>query len=157
MIEPAVPDDVPAIQCIAQNAGVFSSNEIASVSEMLGAFFNPTPDDDFLFIVSRDASRAVDGFACYGPIPFTDRVWDLYWICVERSRQRNGVGRELIRCVSQHLRAHTARAIYLETSQSDAYRAARAFYEREGFECIAQLPDFYASGEGKVIYRKVFQ
>jgi ribosomal protein S18 acetylase RimI-like enzyme len=157
MIEPARPEDAPAIQGIARSAGVFSPNELASVSEMLDAFFNPTPDDDFLFIVSCDGSRGVVGFACYGPIPFTDRVWDLYWICVERSRQRNGVGKELIRGISEHLRARAARAIYLETSESDAYGAARAFYEREGFECIARLPDFYAGGEGKKIYRKEFR
>ncbi len=155
MIEPAKPEDAPAIECIAKNAGVFSPNELASVSEMLGAFFNPGPDDDFLFIVSRDPSRAIDGFACYGPIPFTDRSWDLYWICVDRSRQRNGVGRELIHCMSEHLRASSARVIYLETSESDAYRAARAFYEREGFERVASLQDFYAPGEAKVIFSKV--
>ncbi len=157
MIEPARHDDAPAIECIARNAGVFSPNELASVSEMLGAFFNPTPDDDFLFIVSRDESHTITGFACYGPIPFTDRVWDLYWICVERSRQRNGVGSELIHCMSEDLHARSARAIYLETSESDTYRAARAFYEQEGFECVARLSDFYTRGEGKVIYRRVFR
>lgn len=156
MIEPARSQDAPAIHCIAQNAGVFSPNEIASVSEMLDAFFDPGPDDDFLFIVARDGARNVTGFACYGPIPFTDRVWDLYWICVERSRQRNGVGRELLHCMGEDLQAHKARAIYLETSQSDSYHAARAFYEREGFECVAHLEDFYAPGEGKVIFRKTF-
>ncbi len=156
MIEPARSDDAPAILCIAQNAGVFSTNEISSVSEMLDAFFDPGPDDDFIFIVHRDAARAVNGFACYGPIPFADHVWDLYWICVERKHQRNGVGRELIHRMSEDLNLRSARGIYLETSDSEAYRAARAFYEREGFECVAHIADFYARGEGKIIYRKTF-
>jgi len=154
MIEPASPQDAAAIHCIAENAGVFSQSEIKSVDEMLDAFFNPTPDDDHTFIVYRDETRTVLGLACYGPTPFTDRIWELYWICVERARQRNHVGHALMEFISAELKAQTARALYLETSDSDAYAPARAFYEREGFECAAHLNDFYARGEGKIIYRK---
>jgi GNAT superfamily N-acetyltransferase len=154
MIDLAQPEDAPAIHRVAKNAGVFSAQEITSVGEMLDAFFHPTLDDDFIFLVARDGARAVTGFACYGPTPFTDRVWELYWICVERAQQRNHVGGELIARVYAEVRAHFARALYLETSDSEAYRPARAFYEREGFECAAHLADFYARGEGKIIYRK---
>ena len=156
MIEPARPEDAPAIMQIANEAGVFSPNEISSVSEMLDAFFDPTPNDDHTFIVYRDRAQLVRGFVCYGPTPFTDRVWELYWICVDRKLQRSGVGREMVQRLSDDLQRCAARAIYLETSNSEAYQAARAFYEREGFECIAQLGDFYAAGEGKLIYRKIF-
>ena len=154
MIEPPCPEDAPAIRCIAENAGVFSPSEIASVSEMLDAFFDPTPDDDHLFVACRTPAGILDGFACYGPVPFTDRVWELYWICVERRRQRNGVGRELLQFVTKALRERSVRAVYLETSDSAAYCTARAFYEREGFKCVAHLEDFYAPGEGKLIYRR---
>ena len=150
----AKPADAAAIHHIAENAGVFSEREIKSVSEMLDAFFNPTSDDDHTFIITRDDARGVTGFACYGPTPFTDRVWELYWICVERTRQRNHTGHTLVEHISTELQAKSARALYLETSDSDAYQPARAFYECEGFECVAHLDDFYAPGEGKMIYRK---
>ncbi len=153
----AQPQDAETIRRIAENAGVFSEREISSVSEMLDAFFNPTPDDDHTFLVYRDEARTVLGFACYGPMPFTDRVWEVYWVCVEPARQRNHVGRELMAHVFADLGAQSARAIYLETSDADTYRVARAFYEREGFECVAHLDDFYARGEGKTIYRKVLE
>jgi len=152
----ASPQDAAAIHRVAADAGVFSKKEIASVGEMLDAFFNPTPDDDHTFIVYRDETRAVLGLACYGPTPFADHIWELYWICVERARQRNHVAQALMQYVSAELKSQTARALYLETSDSDAYRPARAFYEREGFECVAHLNDFYARGEGKIIYRKTF-
>lgn len=157
MIEPAQPKDAAAIHHVAENAGVFSEKEIKSVSEMLDAFFNPTPDDDHTFIVYRDETRAVLGLACYGPTPFTDRIWELYWICVERTRQRNHVGHALMQYISAELSAQTVRALYLETSDSDIYSPARAFYEREGFECVAHLKDFYARSEGKIIFRKIFE
>lgn len=155
MIQPARRQDAQAIQAIAKNAGVFSENEVTSVGEMLDAFFNPTPDDDHVFLVTRDETRGVTGFACYGPTPFTDNVWELYWICVEPRQQRNHAGHSLIEHICVELRAHSARALYLETSDAGAYQPARAFYEREGFECVAHLDDFYARGEGKKIYRKV--
>jgi ribosomal protein S18 acetylase RimI-like enzyme len=155
MIEPASRQDAAAIHDVAAHAGVFSQQEIKSVDEMLDAFFNPTPDDDHTFLVYRDEMRTVLGLACYGPTPFTDGVWELYWICVDRTHQRNHVGQALIQHVCEKLSALNARTLYLETSDSDAYRPARAFYEREGFECVAHLNDFYARGEGKIIYRKI--
>ena len=154
MIEPATLNDAPAIHRISESAGVFSQREIASVGEMLDAFFNPTPDDDHIFLIHR--APAVVGFACYGPTPFTDRVWEVYWICVERKHQRNHVGHELMEHIKSTLRAQSARALYLETSDSDAYQAARVFYEHEGFENVAHLADFYAAGEGKKTFRYLF-
>ena len=157
MIEPAQPKDAAAIHHVAENAGVFSEKEIRSVDEMLDAFFNPTPDDDHTFIVYRDETNAVLGLACYGPTPFADRIWELYWICVERTHQRNHVGHALMESIWAELSAQTARALYLETSDSDAYRPAREFYEREGFKDVAHLNDFYAHGEGKIIFRKIIE
>lgn len=154
MIDLAQPEDAPAIHLIAQNAGVFSSQEVISVGEMLDAFFNPTPDDDFVFLVCRDGGRAVTGFVCYGPTPFADRIWEVYWICVERERQRNHIAQKLIGRVYAEVCAQSARALYLETSDSEVYSPARSFYSREGFERVAHLNDFYKCGEGKVIYRK---
>jgi ribosomal protein S18 acetylase RimI-like enzyme len=55
------------------------------------------------------------------------------------------------------VRAQGARAIYLETSDSLAYQPAREFYERHGYQRVAHLPNFYAVGEGKVIYCKTFE
>ncbi len=143
---------------IAETAGVFNTSELQVVREMLRAFFNPTPDDDYEFVICRNGTPdSVAGFACFGPTPLADRIWDLYWICVERSQQRTGVGSQLLQYIEDKLRRRGARAIYLETSDSEAYTPARCFYERNGYERVAHLPDFYAPGEGKIIYRKVFQ
>jgi len=125
------------------------------VSEMLDAYFHPTPQDDWEFVVYRNGNpHSIAGFACYGPTPLADRIWDLYWICVDRAQQGNGVGSQLLERVEANLRARGARALYLETSDSDAYRPAREFYEHHGYVPVAHLDDFYAPGEGKVIYCK---
>ena len=156
-IETPQPEDVPSIERVAIDTGVFTSDEIHIVNEMLGAFFDPAPRDDHTFVIYRNGNpNAVTGFACYGPTPLTDRVWDLYWLCVDHAEQRHGIGGELLEKIEQDLSARHARAIYLETSDSEAYAAARGFYARHGYERLADIADFYAPGEGKVIYRKVF-
>ncbi|MBI5305182.1 MAG: GNAT family N-acetyltransferase [Chloroflexi bacterium] len=158
MIEPPKPSDAPAIECLARTVGVFTPEEVQVVHEMLDAFLHPAPGDDYSFVVYRNGNpNAIDGFACFGPTPLTDRVWDLYWICVDRAGQRQGIGTQLLQGVENELRTRGARAVYLETSDSPQYCAARAFYQRHGYECIAHINDFYAPGEGKVMYRKNLQ
>jgi ribosomal protein S18 acetylase RimI-like enzyme len=155
LIETPRPDDAPAIERLATGTGVFTPEEIRVVGEMLGSFFNPDPQDDHTFVIYRNGDpNGVSGFACYGPTPLTDHVWDLYWICVDRAEQRRGIGSELLERVEANVRAQRGRAIYLETSDSDDYARARGFYERQGYECVAHISDFYSPGEGKVIYRK---
>ncbi len=158
MIEQPTPKDVPAIEQIAVGTGAFNTVEVGIVREMLDAFFHPEPRDDHTFVIYRNGNAdSVAGFACYGPAPMTDRVWDLYWICVDSSKQKTGIGSQLLQYVEQQVCAQGARALYLETSDTEVYRAARAFYVRNGYECIAQMDDFYAPGDGKVVFRKVFR
>ena len=52
------------------------------------------------------------------------------------------------------MRKAGAKHIYADTSSSDRYAGTRGFYQRMGFEEDARLPDFYAPGDGKVIYVK---
>jgi ribosomal protein S18 acetylase RimI-like enzyme len=157
-IQSPQPTDLPTLTRIAENAGVFSADELRAMREMLQAFFDPGPDDDHEFVIYRNGTpESVAGFVCFGPTPFTDRVWDLYWICVDRTQQGTGIGSQLLQYVEEQLRARGARALYLETSDSPAYAPARRLYEYHGYERVAYLKDFYACGEGKVIYCKVLQ
>jgi ribosomal protein S18 acetylase RimI-like enzyme len=94
------------------------------------------------------------GYACYGPIPATRESHDLYWIAVAPERQGRGLGRRLLRAVEREVARAGGRRIYVDTSGRDAYAPTRAFYERAGYVREATLPDFYAPGDAKVIYRK---
>lgn len=157
MIEPPQPSDAPDIERIAAETDAFSPADIAIVRELLDAYLHPEPRDNYSFIVYRNGTHSVIGFACYGPTPLTDRAWDLYWICVDRTYQKNGIGTILLRQVEEEVCNRGARAIYIETSDSETYQAARDFYERNRYETMAHIDDFYAPGDGKVIYRKVFR
>ena len=77
-IEIPRPDDASAMERLAAGTGVFTSEEIRVVGEMLGSFFNPAPQDDHTFVIYRNGNPSgVSGFASYGPTPLAERVWDL--------------------------------------------------------------------------------
>jgi ribosomal protein S18 acetylase RimI-like enzyme len=157
-IEPPSPQDIDAIIRVTEDVGVFNPLEVRVVREMLETFFHTDNPDDYKFIVYRNGDpNGVAGFACFGPTPLADRIWDLYWICVQREQQSNGIGSNLLRRVEDAVCRQGARAIYLETSDSPAYQPAREFYERHAYKRVAHLPDFYAPGEGKIIYCKTLQ
>ena len=44
--------------------------------------------------------------------------------------------------------------IYADTSSADRYAGTRDFYQRMGFREGAWLPDFYAPGDGKIVFVK---
>jgi ribosomal protein S18 acetylase RimI-like enzyme len=157
LIEPPHPNDIEQIIRTATSTQVFAADDLGVIQEMFFGFFNSSSYYDHSFLVCRtEDTRSIIGFAVYGPTAMAERVWDLYWICVDRSVQGNGVGLALLQRLEKDVRMHCARALYLETSDAEAYKPARDFYERNGFQLAAHLSDYYAPGEGMMIYRKIF-
>jgi ribosomal protein S18 acetylase RimI-like enzyme len=52
------------------------------------------------------------------------------------------------------IRRGGGRRIYIDTSSRPQYEATRAFYRAQGYREEACLEDFYAPGDGKIIYTK---
>jgi len=44
--------------------------------------------------------------------------------------------------------------LFVDTAGSPAYAPARAFYLRTGYRQVAELADFFADGDAKVIFVK---
>ncbi len=125
--------DRSAIQDMATDVGVFSTDEIECVDELLGVFLRQPTDEDYTFIVGCADDNHPIGFACYGPHPLTEGTYDLYWLCVARSVQGNGVATALLNHVENDLSARGGRLLVAETSSTPPYATARTFYEHHGF------------------------
>lgn len=108
----------------------------------------------YFFVFAEQEGRTV-GYACYGPIACTVSSYDLYWIVVHRARQGAGVGRLLLKAAEDRIARAGGTRIYVETSSREQYEPTRRFYEHFGFRREATLPDFYAPGDGKVVYVRV--
>jgi ribosomal protein S18 acetylase RimI-like enzyme len=154
MIVAAVEKDGHAIQDITVSAGVFEPAEVETVAELWNEYLQKGPQTSgYYFIVYRDGEQVL-GYACYGPRALTEGTYDLYWIAVDRTHHRHGVGQALLRQVEHEVHYMGGRLIVVETSSLERYAPTRRFYEASGYLREATLRDFYKPGDDLVIFTK---
>ena len=113
--------------------------------------------EDHRWLVASDERDEVVGGAYYAPEPFADRVWNLYFLAVEPTGHRSGLGGALIGHVEKELREagpSVARVLIVETSSLHTYAQARSFYAKQGFDEEARIREFYGPGDNKVVFWK---
>lgn len=154
MISNAIESDKPQIHAITARAGVFSQAEIDSVPEMFDEFLEQGAHaSGYAFIVYRENDHVL-GYAIFGYRDLTDGVYDLYWIAVDPSARRKGVGRALLTACEDAARAAGGRMLIAETSGTVEYESTREFYMRAGYINEASIKDFYSVGDDLRIYVK---
>lgn len=157
MIDQPRPNEEPMLVALTEATGFFHADEIEIVREMFADFVRAPDSDEYTWLVYRaHADGAPLGFAVYGPASLAVGTYDLYWIVVDPAQQGKQIGSALLTAVEDDLKAHAARQLYIETSDKPLYAPTRAFYERRGYTRAAHFADYYAPGDGKVIYFKAF-
>jgi len=146
-------DEVEQIVSVTRAAQVFDAEEIAAVQELVDDYVAKGDASTYRFLSYRLDGRIV-GYTCYGKRSLTDSTFDLYWICSAPSAQRKGVGYALLQQTEQEIRAIGGRLLVVETSSSPEYESARRFYDSHGYRREAVIQDFYAEGDGLVLYSK---
>jgi len=139
------------LEALVRGTGLFREAEIATALELLDEALDG--DDDYRFLGAFDGDDLA-GYACFGPTPDTVGTYDLYWIAVDRARQSEGIGTQLVRAVERTVSAGGGRLIVVETSSRADYTPTRAFYEARGYHRTATIPGYYAPGDDLVIYVK---
>lgn len=139
------------LERLTRGTGLFREEEVATALELLDESL--AGDPDYRFLGAFDADRLI-GYACWGHTPGTVATSDLYWIVVDRERQGNGIGTQLLREVERRLMADGRRLVVVETSSRADYHPTRAFYEARGYGKTATIPAYYAPGDDLVIYTK---
>ena len=156
MIHTAIESDGPQIRDIAARAGVFNQEEVECVADLREDYLTTGPVvGGYNFLVDRDGERVL-GFACYGPRDLTSGVFDLYWIAVDSTTHRNGVGRRLLDATEEAVRQAGGRMLVAETSGTSHYEPTRQFYLGMGYTSEATIRDFYTEGDDLVIFIKRF-
>ena len=84
----------------------------------------------------------------------TAGTYDLYWVAVDPSAQGRGIGHALLARVEAEVQARGGRLLLIETSDIPAYAPARRLYQSAGYRCEALVQDFYAPGDGLLIFSK---
>jgi ribosomal protein S18 acetylase RimI-like enzyme len=145
--------DFLRIRSLVKGTGVFIEEEMDVAVELAQISLEKGPEKsgyNFIFLEEEELL----GYICYGRTPFTRFTYDLYWIVVNKTAQRQGIAKQLMKLLAEALKEEPQAQIVAETSGLLSYEAARRFYINNGFVESACLPDFYDINNSKLIYIK---
>ena len=148
------PEDREAVRAILDSSGFFYPEEIGVAVELVEERLQRGEASGYHFDFAEAAGEVL-GYTCFGPIACTRESFDLYWIGVHQRHRGAGLGRRLLARAEEQIRRLGGRRVYVETSSRAQYEPTRRFYLACGYSLEAQLADFYAPGDGKVIFLKV--
>lgn len=146
--------DPGRIRALVESTGFFSAEEVSIAQELAEETLSQGSSSGYLFLLAERQGE-LTGYTCFGRIPGTVSSWDLYWIAVARGHQGQGLGRLLVNGTESAVRSRGGSRIYVDTSSRSQYEPTRLFYRRCGYQIAADLPDFYAPGDGKIIFVRI--
>ena len=153
LVRPIVPENRENLVRIIKKQTNFLQCEVDIAIEVVDATFNPV--EDYQTLAAFDQEQLL-GFISFGPIPLTVNRFDIYWIAVDPENGRHGIGTVLILEMEKRLKQTGSGHIYIETSSTEGYLPARLFYEKNQYELVSHLKDFYRDGDDRMIYRKIY-
>jgi D-alanine-D-alanine ligase len=147
-------DDAARVRELVAATGFFSAEEAEVAGELVEDRLAKGAASDYRFVFADDAAGRLVGYSCFGRIALTRSSWDLYWIAVATDVQGRGLGRAVLAESERRIAEAGGGRVYVETSSRPQYEPTRRFYERCDYATAAVLDDFYAEGDGKVIFVK---
>ncbi len=147
-------DDVARVERLARVTGFFNPDEVRIAAELVAERLEKGKASgyEFVFVDDPDDSDELLAYSCFGPVDGTQRSWDLFWIAVQPKAQGRGLGREVLRETENLIAQSGGGLVWVETGGKALYAPTRSFYERCDYQKEAELRDFYAPGDAKVVY-----
>ena len=146
--------DPDQIEALVRATGFFSPEEISIARELADDALANGDGSHYRFVLA-DKDGSLAAYACFGRIPGTRSAWDLYWIVVAPALQSQGLGGQILSQVEARVASAGGDRLYAETSSREQYAPTRRFYTGCDFHQAAEFPDFYAPGDGKIVYVKL--
>jgi ribosomal protein S18 acetylase RimI-like enzyme len=156
-VRTATHSDINTIKVIAVESNMFEPDDVGFVDETVNGSIDGSLEDHH-WVVSEADNAEANGAAYYAPEPFSDRMWNLYFIAVHPSWQGGGVGEALIAHIESHLRQRgptDAQVLIVETSSTEQYARTREFYVKRGFVEEARIRRFHGPADDKVVFWKL--
>ena len=151
VLRPLQPSDREAIGDLLYHCGNFRPEEMEVARQLLDEALADQAAEEYQCVIATLEGRVV-GYTCFGPVPVTEGVWDLYWIAVDPTVQRIGLGAHLQAATEQQIKSRGGRLMLAETSSLPGYAAARSFYLNQGYQLLDRLPDFYRIGDDRLTF-----
>src|SRR6266550_5084508 len=159
-IRPMTAADRSGVFRILENAGNFTPEEVATALELIDEWLELGGHSGYLTYVMESVSEEsseVLGYACFGPTPLTESTYDLYWIAVDKSKHRGGVGKRLLKFAEDEITRRGGEMLLVETSSQETYDGTIQFYEKTGYELVGKIKEYYKPGDDKLVFAKKLQ
>mgnify|MGYP002077999424 CR=1 FL=1 len=153
MLRPLEPADSEPLVELTAATDFFKPHELVALGEVFDDYFEDEFDHGHRAFVEMEGERPL-GFVYFAPVPMTEGTWSLYWIVVAKDQQGRGLGRRLLEFVEEDVRRRGGRLLLIDTSSIEKYVPTREFYRKRGYAVAAHIPDFYADGDGLVVFGK---
>ena len=147
--------DVTGIKQLIAAVGLFPPDMIDG---MIAPYLLGQTEGRWLVGVGRGTSghEEVVGVAYYIPPPFflmTTGTWNILLLAVLPEQQGRGVGKAMVRHITDELQRGTdGRLLLVETSSLPESAPSGAFFARVGFTEEGRVRDYFAEGEDKVVF-----
>jgi len=151
-IRPIEPGDREAIRALIAGTRAFKPFEVDVAMELVDVALTNKEQEDYHPYVLTEEDGTVVAYACFGKNAMTTGTFDLYWIATRADRMGKGYGRTILSFVEGEVLRRGGYLLVIETSSQESYGSTREFYEKVGCTLAAQLPDYYAKGDDKLIY-----
>jgi ribosomal protein S18 acetylase RimI-like enzyme len=142
---------------ILENAGNFTPEEVGTALELIDEWLELGEHSGYLTYVLESVSEGgteMLGYVCFGPTPLTESTYDLYWIAVDKSKHRGGVGKRLLKFAEEEMVRRGGQLLLVETSSQETYGGTIQFYEKSAYELVGKIKDYYKLGDDKLIFAK---
>lgn len=153
-IRPAAAGDEAQLLALAGRIENFLPEDVDCIRQLWHDYLSGGEDPDRYHFLVFDEGGTIRGFACYGHRPLTQGAFDFYWLATDPSARGRGIGRRLMAQVEVEIRSLGGYIVLIETSDSEAFANTRRFHESNGYSRIGAVADFYAPGDGLVMYQK---
>ena len=156
VIRPLRAADRDGVYRILENTVNFTSDEVTIALELIDEWVETGEESGYLTYVmeSPEDGAGVLGYVCFGPTPLTESTYDLYWIAVDKSKHRGGVGKRLLKFAEEAIVRRGGSMLLVETSSQETYGGTIQFYERTGYGLAGRIEDYYKVGDHKLIFAK---
>src|SRR3954471_11582694 len=157
LIRPLVAADRSGVFRILENAGNFTPEEVGTALELIDEWLELGEHSGYLTYVlesQAEGDSEVLAYVCFGPTPLTESTYDLYWIAVDKSKHRGGVGKRLLKFAEEEIVRRGGQMLLVETSSQETYGGTIQFYEKTGYELVGKIKEYYKPGDDKLIFMK---
>ncbi|MCE5341896.1 MAG: GNAT family N-acetyltransferase [Planctomycetaceae bacterium] len=153
-IRKAIADDQKTVLDFIVRTDFFRPVEVDIAREVFEDAVLQKPGCTYQSYVAVMGNKVV-GWVCFGATPCTLGTFDIYWIAVDPDFQKQHIGSQLLAFAEKEIAAQKGRLSVIETSGSEKYVSTQQFYIKNGYNKMADIADFYAPNDSKLIFTKI--